>query len=68
MPEPTARERIENLWDRAFPVGPLLDAHRDQILTEAAELLRNATVPAHESEGVDAAADLVLAARTSQEN
>jgi hypothetical protein len=36
MQQPTARERIENLWSRATPIGPLLDAYRDQVLTEAA--------------------------------
>ncbi|MGA4942106.1 hypothetical protein [Streptomyces cinereoruber] len=32
-----ARERIENLWDRATPVAPLLDAYRAEVLREAAE-------------------------------
>ncbi len=36
MTDTTARERIENLWDRSFPVGPLLDA----VITEATEPLR----------------------------
>ncbi|TXS07012.1 hypothetical protein EAO70_36445 [Streptomyces sp. adm13(2018)] len=38
MTQPTtdARERIENLWDRATPVGPLLDAYRATVLREAA--------------------------------
>ncbi|MFB7421600.1 hypothetical protein ACFC1L_44445 [Streptomyces sp. NPDC056210] len=31
MTQPTARQRIENLWDRATPIGPLLDAYRDDI-------------------------------------
>ncbi|MCX5209772.1 hypothetical protein OG689_10800 [Kitasatospora sp. NBC_00240] len=45
-----------------------LNAHRDQVLTEAAELLWYASVPQHQSDGVDAAADLLLAARTTQED
>jgi hypothetical protein len=32
-----ARERIENLWDRATPIAPLLDAYRAEVLREAAE-------------------------------
>ncbi|MFD3531949.1 hypothetical protein [Streptomyces sp. NPDC058664] len=32
-----ARERIENLWDRATPVAPLLDAYRAEVLREAAD-------------------------------
>lgn len=31
MTQPTPRQRIENLWDRATPIGPLLDAYRDDI-------------------------------------
>ncbi|MET8694786.1 hypothetical protein ABZV65_19835 [Streptomyces bauhiniae] len=31
----TARQTIEDLWDRATPVGPLLDAYRDEILAAA---------------------------------
>ncbi|MYS15065.1 hypothetical protein [Streptomyces sp. SID4982] len=27
-----ARQTIEDLWDRATPVGPLLDAYRDEVL------------------------------------
>lgn len=36
---PNPRAAIENLWDRATPVEPLLDAYRDQVLTEAADHL-----------------------------
>jgi hypothetical protein len=39
----TARERIENLWDRAFPVGPLLDAYRDQLLPPWVAVYESAT-------------------------
>jgi hypothetical protein len=39
----TARERIENLWDRAFPVGPLLDAYRDQLLPPWEAVYESAT-------------------------
>lgn len=28
----TARESIENLWSRATPVAPLLDAYRDELI------------------------------------
>ncbi|MFF5421770.1 hypothetical protein [Streptomyces misionensis] len=34
MTQPNAREQIENLWDRATPVGPLLDAYRAHNLRE----------------------------------
>ncbi|MFC8490684.1 hypothetical protein ACFUJU_07740 [Streptomyces sp. NPDC057235] len=34
-----ARERIENLWDRATPVGPLLDEYRAEVLREAADAI-----------------------------
>lgn len=30
----SARESIENLWDRATPVAPLLDAYRAEVLGE----------------------------------
>jgi hypothetical protein len=33
----TARDTIESLWDRATPVGPLLDTYRAEILREAAD-------------------------------
>lgn len=33
--EPTARERIANLWDRAVPVGPLLDAFAAEVRAKA---------------------------------
>lgn len=29
--EVSAREQIENLWDRAVPVGPLLDAYAHEL-------------------------------------
>lgn len=32
-----ARDRIENLWDRATPVGSLLDAYRSEVLLAAAD-------------------------------
>ncbi|WP_329217467.1 hypothetical protein [Streptomyces microflavus] len=35
----SARDSIENLWDRATPVGPLLDAHRADVLAEAVALV-----------------------------
>lgn len=35
----SARDSIENLWDRATPVGPLLDAYRDEVLDKAADWL-----------------------------
>lgn len=35
--EAEARDSIENLWDRATPVGPLLDAYRAAILNSAAD-------------------------------
>ena len=38
---------------------------RDQVLTEAAEMLQQATAPAHQTDGLDTAADLLLAARTT---
>jgi hypothetical protein len=39
MQQTTARDRIENLWDRATPVGPLLDNYRAQIISEIAAQL-----------------------------
>lgn len=36
----TARQTIENLWDRATPVAPLLDAYRHEVLREATATLR----------------------------
>lgn len=38
----SARETIENLWDRATPVAPLLDAYRAEVLREAAQRIRDA--------------------------
>ncbi|MBT2429384.1 hypothetical protein J7F02_28160 [Streptomyces sp. ISL-112] len=35
----SARDSIENLWDRATPVGALLDAYRTEVLAEAAALV-----------------------------
>lgn len=32
----SARESIENPWDRATPVAPLLDARRAEVLLDAA--------------------------------
>ncbi|WP_432077751.1 hypothetical protein [Streptomyces sp. YPW6] len=40
----SARDSIENLWDRATPVGPLLDAYHAEVLTDAADRIeRRAT-------------------------
>jgi hypothetical protein len=39
----TARQQIENLWDRGYPVAPLLDAMHAQILADA--VARVATLP-----------------------
>lgn len=70
MPEqPTARARIERAFHVSFKLpeqaAALLDAYRDQVLTEAAELLRNAPIQPQQLEGMDAAADLLLTARTA---
>ncbi|MFF5421827.1 hypothetical protein [Streptomyces misionensis] len=35
MTQPSARERIEDLWDRATPVAPLLDAHQAEVRADA---------------------------------
>ncbi|MGW6578939.1 hypothetical protein ACWF76_05945 [Streptomyces globisporus] len=35
----SARDSIENLWDRATPVGPMLDAYRAEVLAEAVALI-----------------------------
>lgn len=53
MTQPTPRERIENLWDRAVPVGPLLDAYRGAVLDEAIKAVL-ARVEAYEGMGQDA--------------
>ncbi len=42
----TARETIENLWDRAIPVGPLLDAFTHE-LAEEIRLTAHANVTDH---------------------
>lgn len=36
----SAREAIENLWDRSTPVGPLLDAYEREVLRKAADRIR----------------------------
>ncbi|MFJ6487034.1 hypothetical protein [Streptomyces californicus] len=36
----SARDSIENLWDRATPVAPLLNAYRTEVLTEAVALVQ----------------------------
>ena len=42
MTQPSPRERIESLWDRATPIGPLLDAYRDDIAIDMGrDLLRD---------------------------
>lgn len=58
----SARESIENLWDRATPVGPLLDAYAHEL----AELIRSIPGPddpddygGFVSMGADWAADLI---------
>lgn len=40
-----ARERIENLWDRATPIGPLLDAYAHELADKIrdSEQLRDPT-------------------------
>ena len=41
MTQTSPRERIESLWDRATPIGPLLDAYRDDIAIDMGrDLLR----------------------------
>jgi hypothetical protein len=44
MPRESARERIENLWDRATPVAPLLSAYRAEVLREVADLLEQGLI------------------------
>ncbi|MFJ9408608.1 hypothetical protein [Streptomyces sp. NPDC101393] len=39
----TARESIENLWDRAVPVVPLLDVYREEILRDVEQRIIRAT-------------------------
>ncbi|MGW6912543.1 hypothetical protein ACWGB8_01775 [Kitasatospora sp. NPDC054939] len=75
MPKRSPRERIERAFHVSFMLpdqaGDLLDDYAEQVrytvLTEAAEMLRNADVSPNETDGVDAAADLLLAARTRKE-
>ena len=37
MSQPTARERIANLWDRSTPIEPLLDAYRAEVIRAASD-------------------------------
>jgi hypothetical protein len=37
----SARESIENLWDRAVPIGPLLDKLEAEVRHSAAEEIRS---------------------------
>lgn len=61
MTEPSARERIENLWDRATPVTPLLDEHtaevRAAVLREAAELGRQLSRQGYSAQEIAARLD-----------
>ncbi|WBP89499.1 hypothetical protein [Kitasatospora cathayae] len=62
----TARTIRDDYTAMLAEIGRLraeLAAARDRALTEAAEMLRQATVPAHQADGLDAAADLLAAAR-----
>jgi hypothetical protein len=52
----SARESIENLWDRATPVGPLLDAYAHELAEKIRRELPNEGGIFHSS-GV--AADLI---------
>lgn len=68
-----AREQIENLWDRATPIGPLLDAYRASVLNEGAEKLAEMTELAQASPrayGLAFASGVLkqMAARTTQES
>lgn len=69
MPKPTARERIERAFHVSFKTpeqaAELLDAYRDQILTEAAELIQSHRSAFHATQtGLDRARKLILDART----
>lgn len=60
----SARETIENLWDRAIPVGPLLDqyAHElaEQIRIEANEEVNNKSWEGYERRFMDREAYLII--------
>jgi len=60
-----ARQDVPALLAEIERLRAQLAASRDHVLTEAAAMLRSAPVAAHETDGVDAAADLLLAARTA---
>lgn len=72
MTKPTARERIERAFHVSFKTpeqaAELLDAYRDQILTEAAELIRRSRGALNGAEWPDHCAALLLATRTNQES
>ncbi|MET8624567.1 hypothetical protein ABZW30_12555 [Kitasatospora sp. NPDC004669] len=67
MPKRTARQEIERAFHVSFKLpeqaAELLDAYRAEVLTEAAEMLRQAIASPNQTDGLDAAADLLLAAR-----
>ncbi|MEU6233818.1 hypothetical protein [Kitasatospora sp. NPDC047058] len=71
----TPRERIERAFHVSFMLpgqaGDLLDDYAAQVrytvLTEAAEMLRTVNVSPNETDGVDAAADLILATRDREQ-
>ncbi|AXG81137.1 hypothetical protein [Streptomyces paludis] len=60
----SARESIENLWDRATPVGPLLDAYahelaeRQRVRANTYAMMRSETMRL-KAMGVREAADLI---------
>lgn len=58
---PNPRQTIENLWDRACPVGPLLDAFEREIREQVAQQLydQNPDRDADFSAGVDWAIDTI---------
>lgn len=43
---PNPRQTIENLWDRACPVGPILDAFEREIREQVAQEIETNTDPA----------------------
>jgi hypothetical protein len=58
MTQPTPRERIENLWDRATPVAPLLNDYRADVLREAADAIEQAAGDMTRFRGSQIAAEL----------
>lgn len=68
-PQPTARQRIERAFHVSFKLpeqaAELLDAYRDQVLTEAAEIAGQVIGPLWHLDTLHEICDRLSAARTN---